>query len=139
MLGEICVLLVDSEAAVMTADAVAHLRALDGWDFPQLNPHEVFLMAQAMEAWFLADRTALSLFYGKSFLLKSLPGTEKNVEEIRKDDLEPSLKHASAGCESKGQYHKVRHGFSLLARIDPSKVATGSNQASKLNAFLKSL
>ncbi len=91
-------------------------------------------MVQAMEAWFLADRAALERFYGTGFRRNSLPGSE--VEAIRKEDLEPSLKRASKET-SKGEYHKTRHGFALLALIDPSKIENSSPNAAALHQFLR--
>jgi len=120
-LGERFVLLVDSEAPVVDRDPVAHLRKRDHWNFPPLGVHRVFLMVQAMEAWFLADREALGEFYGNGFSAQNLPGSPTNIEAIPKDDLERSLKRASKSCRTKGEYHKVRHGFALLALISPAK------------------
>ena len=80
--GEVCVLLVDAEAPVTSATAVEHLHDRDYWDFPVLDRHGLFLMVQAMEAWFLADREALANFYDGGFLANSLPGSPTNVEAI---------------------------------------------------------
>jgi hypothetical protein len=137
--GEMCVLLVDSEGPVGLKNAVTHLSDRDKWNFPPLDYHQVFLMVQAMEAWFLADREALAAFYGGGFLANSLPGSATNVEAILKEDLEPRLKRASAPAKTKGEYHKVRHGFALLALIDPAKVENGSSHAEQFNDFLRSL
>ena len=137
--GDVCALLVDAEAPVTAASVVQHLHDRDGWDFPALGRHEVFLMVQAMEAWFLADREALANFYDGGFLANSLPGNPTNVEAVSKDDLEPTLKHASKPTKTKGEYHKVKHGFALLAIIDPAKVAGASPHAKFLNEFLASL
>lgn len=137
--GDLCALLVDSEGPVGTNAPIAYLSGRDNWRFPQLRGHQVFLMVQAMEAWFLADRDALETFYGDGFLLSSLPGSPTNIEAIPKDDLEPRLKSASKPTKTKGEYHKVKHGFALLALIDPSKVEAASPQAAKFHEFLRSL
>jgi hypothetical protein len=137
--GDMSVLLVDSEAPVTAATPVQHLRSREGWNFPNLNRHEVFLMVQAMEAWFLADRKALAEFYGDGFLANSLPGSPTNVEAVPKDDLEPSLRHASKPTKTKGEYHKVKHGFALLALINPVRVANASPHATRFNEFLSGL
>jgi hypothetical protein len=129
-------LLVDSEGPVSAATAAEHLARSDQWSFPKLGHHRVFLMVQAMEAWFLADRAALERFYGAGFRRNSLPGSEGYVEAIRKEDLEPSLKRASTET-SKGEYHKTRHGFALLALIDPSKIENSSPNAAALHQFLR--
>jgi len=96
-------------------------------------------MVQAMEAWFLADRDALANFYDGGFLANSLPGSPTNVEAILKDDLEPRLKHASKPTKTKGEYQKVKHGFALLALIDPTKVGNASPHARRFNEFLSGL
>jgi hypothetical protein len=137
--GEIYALLVDAEGLVASGTPEQHLHDRDGWYFPVLDSHKVFLMVQAMEAWFLADREALAEFYDGGFLVNSLPGSAAEVESIRKDDLEPRLKHASASTKTKGKYHKVRHGFALLALIDPVKVERASPHAKRFNDFLRSL
>lgn len=136
--GDVCALLVDAEGPVTSATSVQHLQARDGWDFPALDRHEVFLMVQAMEAWFLADREALMEFYDGRFLADSLPGNP-NVEAVPKDDLQPRLAHASKPTKTKGEYHKVKHGFELLARIDPAKVGRASPHAKNFNDFLSGL
>ena len=135
---ERCALLVDSEGPVGAKDPVACLSERDQWKFPPLENHRVFVMVQAMEAWFLADREALDLFYDGGFLENSLPGSPTNVEAVLKDDLERHLKHASKPT-SKGEYHKTRHGFALLALINPTKVEAGSPHAKLFNEFLRSL
>jgi hypothetical protein len=89
------ILLVDSEGPVGVPSAWAYLDARDGW-----QPHagtiedQAHLMVQCMEAWFPADRQALTEFYGQGFLEGSLPG-QPNVELILKQSLLPALKHAS--------------------------------------------
>ncbi len=60
------------------------------------------------------------------------------IESIPKDDLEPKLKHASQPTQ-KGEYHKVKHGFDLLALIDPEKVGLASPHARRFNDFLRGL
>lgn len=131
-------LLVDSEGSVGSKNSVDYLSERDRWEFPPLNDDQVFLMVQAMEAWFLADREMLAAFYDGGFLANSLPGTPTNIEAVRKDDLEPGLKRASRPTK-KGEYHKTKHGFALLGLIDPLKVETGSPHARQFNDFLRSL
>ncbi len=138
--GEKFALLVDSEGPVANGvTAPSYLGIRERWDFTGLPPQGVFLMVQAMEAWLLADRATLAAHYGQGFRLNSLPYTERTIEEIPKDDLEPSLKNASAGTRSKGQYHKTRHAFALLAKIDPAKVGAGSAHAAAFNEFVRNL
>lgn len=137
--SDIYALLVDAEAPVTAVTSVQHLHVRDGWDFSGLDHDKVFLMVQAMESWFLADREALAKFYDGGFLANSLPGSPTNVEAVPKVDLEPSLKHASKPTKTKGEYHKVKHGFALLALIDPVRVANASPHARRFNEFLSGL
>ena len=136
--GDICVLLVDAECPIVAATPAQHLGARDGWDFSGLDHQKVFLMVQAMEAWFLADRAVLAAYYGDGFLAGSLPGSPTNIEAVLKDDLEPCLKRASQ-LTTKGEYHKTKHAFALLALIDPAKVEGASHHAKRFNDFLRSL
>lgn len=96
-------------------------------------------MTQAMEAWFLADREALAVYYDGGFRLNALPGSPKDIESIRKGDLEPRLKQATRDTRTKGEYHKTRHGFALLSEIDPAKVEAGSQHAKLFHDFLREL
>ena len=117
------ILLVDSEGPVEAPGAWAHLHARDGWPRPAGTVEDqAHLMVQCMEAWFLADREALTEFYGQGFLAGSLPG-QPNIEQIPKRSLLPALKHASKQT-TKGPYHKTRHAFALLARINPQRSET---------------
>lgn len=94
-------------------------------------------MVQAMEAWLLADRNNLAIYYGRNFRPDVLPYTERRIEEIPKDRLEPSLVDATKDT-SKGRYHKTRHAFDLLATVDPTKVEAGSPHAVAFHRFLRS-
>ncbi len=137
--GETVVLLVDSEEPVGKGiSPKAHLTSRDRWNFPEITNHKLFLMVQAMETWFFADRQTLARFYGQGFLSKSLPGDEQNAELIPKDTLEPALRHASKATQ-KGSYHKTKHGFDILAMVDPERVQAGSAHARDFNDFLRDL
>jgi hypothetical protein len=137
--GERCALLVDSEGPVKPdATPTAHLSEHDRWSFQGLPSQHVFLMVQAMEAWFLADRAALAAYYEDGFRPNALRGDERHVEAIAKADLESSLANSSRDTQTKGTYHKTRHAFDLLARIDPNKVESGSAHAAVFHAFLRS-
>jgi hypothetical protein len=137
--GEVSVLLVDSESPVTATTPIEHLHARDGWNFTGLLNHRVFLMVQAMEAWFLADRAALAAFYDGGFLANSLPGSPTNIEAVPKNDLEPKLIHATRPAKTKDEYHKTKHGFELLGKIDPAKVGDASPHAKQFNEFLRGL
>jgi hypothetical protein len=137
--GERCGLLVDSEGPVPSGTSPAHyLQTRDRWNFAHLPSESVFLMVQAMESWFLADRRALENYYGQGFRGKALPGDEGHIEIIPKDDLEQALVDATRDTRTKGRYHKTRHAFALLIEIDPSKVEAGSPHAAAFHKFLRS-
>jgi hypothetical protein len=110
------VLLVDAEGPVTAASPWDHLKATDGWDKPAgVEDRHCHLMAQAMEAWFLADREALRQFYGNRFNDSALPNNP-NVEQVSKGTLATALANATRQTQ-KGLYHKTRHGFKLLEVI----------------------
>lgn len=137
--GHYNVLLVDSEELVTRA-AWAHLAARrgDGWRRPAgARDDQAQLMAQVMEAWFIADREALASYYGNGFTAGSIP-RRANVELVSKDDVYDELRRASRNTKTKGEYHKTRHGFDLLRVIDPAKVRRGSAHAERLFVLMES-
>jgi hypothetical protein len=130
------VLLVDSEEAVV-AGPWQHLatRKGDRWRRPDgVTDDQAHLMVQVMESWFLADRQVLIGFYGQGFLANSLPGYA-NVEQIPKKAVLQALKHATKTVK-KGEYHKTRHAFELLERVDPDRVRAASHHAAFLLTVL---
>lgn len=131
------ILLVDSEAPVgANVTPWNHVRTQDSWKKPK-NVHEdqAHLMVQCMESWFLADRDALSEYYKQGFLVNSLPG-RANIEEIPKRDVEQRLERATRATQA-GLYHKTRHGFDLLALIDPEKLRQKSPRARRFFEVLE--
>ena len=131
------IILVDSEGPVSAnATTWSHLRTQDGWKKPK-NVHEdqAHLMVQCMESWFLADRDALREYYKQGFLVNSLPG-RANIEEISKPDVEQRLERATRPTQP-GAYHKTRHGFDLLALIDPEKLRRKSPHARRFFEVLE--
>ena len=137
--GNFIVLLVDSEAAVASGDSSwEHLRKRDNWTQPSAAADaSAQLMVQCMEAWFVADRQSLGVYFGKDFNAVALPARD-DVEAIAKDDLERTLKQATTSCsKGKGTYRKGRHSFELLGCLDPSKVVDASHHAKLLIDALK--
>jgi hypothetical protein len=136
--GEVFALLVDSEEPVAAVSPVQHLQSRDRWDFSWVKNRQVFLMNQVMEGWLLADRERLAEFYDGGFVPNALPGSANSIEIIRKQDIEAGLKNATRNTRTKGEYHKTRHGFDLLASIDPIKVERASPQhAANFHKFLR--
>jgi hypothetical protein len=130
----VAVLLVDSEDPVTTGKSPCdHLRERDQW--MNLAPeHQVHLMVQCMESWFLADRAALKKYCGDGFRTSALPGNP-NLEAIPKQDVLRGLERATKDT-TKGEYHKSRHGFGILEVIDPQMVRNQSPHASVFLDFL---
>ena len=131
------ILLVDSEEAV-AASPWLHLQGRQGdqWHRPPgVHNDQAHLMVQVMEAWFLADRQALAEYYGQGFLADSLPG-QANVELITKQDVFRALEHATRKTQ-KGEYHKTRHGFDLIERINPDRIRAASHHADRLLGVLE--
>ena len=135
--GDFVVLLVDSEGPIATdAECWRHLKDRDGWDKPAgATGDHVHLMVQCMEAWFLADRSALAGYFGDGFSENSLP-RRADVEEVSKQDLERGLNAATRNSRTKGAYRKGRDSFAILAHLDPDKVADASPRAKR---FLEAL
>jgi hypothetical protein len=128
------VLLVDSEAPVQTTPWT-HLHDRDGWATNGLSDDCCHLMTQAMEAWFVADITALATFYGQGFHPAGIP-RNPDVEQVPKAQLETSLRDASRHT-LKGEYHKTRHAWMLLRLIDPEVVRRASLHCERLFTTLQ--
>jgi len=131
-------MLVDSEEAVAAEDAWQHLnsRVGDNWRRPNgAESDQAHLMVQSMESWFLADQQALADYYGKGFLSNSLP-RQADVEKISKVEVFRVLRHVTKPTK-KGEYHKTRHGFELLAEIDPKRVRKASHHADRMFVVLQ--
>ncbi len=72
-------------------------------------------MAQCMESWFLADRQMLADFFGQSFRENALPRNPA-IESIPKVDVYQGLDRAAG-------YHRGKHSFALLERLNPKALA----------------
>ena len=126
------VLLVDSEAPVADGRTPwVHLGERDRWRRPDGAAEEhAHLMVQCMESWFLADMDALAAFFGDGFNRGALP-RRPDVENVSKGDLARGLRRATRPS-SKGEYHKGRHSFEILATVDPERVVAASPHAKRL-------
>lgn len=129
------VLLVDSEDAVAAGKNVrTHLRDREKHWTNAIPDGQVYLMVQCMEAWFLADIPAVEHYYGQGFQASALP-PNPNIEQIPKRDVMNGLHNATRATD-KGPYHKTKHGFDILERIDPGGVRQRSEHADALFALL---
>ncbi|HQH80849.1 MAG: DUF4276 family protein [Synergistota bacterium] len=127
-------LLLDSEDRVSVSSPWEHLRK----EFQMsrgFGDARCHLMVVCMESWFLADREALSRFFGQGFNDGALP-KRSDIEEISKDEVYRCLQNASVDCKTKAPYGKGEHSFLILKIVDPRKVAASSPWAAR---FLKTL
>jgi hypothetical protein len=97
---------------------------------------DIFWMVQIMEAWFLADVSALRNYYGSGFQEEALRGNPQ-VEMIPKADVLSRLKRATKGTTS-GGYHKARHPPHLLATIDVARVVEAAPNCGRMFERLSS-
>jgi len=123
------ILLIDSEASV-SKNPWQHLQERDGWNAGQARDEHCHLMVQIMEAWFIADISTLSRFYGKGFNVNAIP-KNPNVEQVDKKALLSALKDATRNT-SKGEYHKTKHGFKILEHLNVSKVRSAARHCDRL-------
>ena len=132
-------LLVDTETPIRAGSGPwIHLQSKDRWNRPNgAGDEHCHLMVQCMESWFLADKPALALYYGRGFQRNALPANT-DVEQIPKDDVERGLADATRACR-KGSYMKNKgsHSFEILGRIDPSAVESAAPSAKRLLDVLR--
>ena len=134
-------LLIDSEEPVQTDSPWQHLanRPGDGFVAPR-NATDVHchFMVVVMESWFLADKAALSDYFGQGFRASALP-QNTDIEAIAKKDLYARLRQATANCKTKAPYGKGAHSFQILLRIAPDKVRDASPWARRFLDKLSAL
>jgi hypothetical protein len=136
-------LLLDSEDSVSVTSPWTHLtnRRGDGFTKPQnaMDDH-CHLMVVCMESWFLADKEALSRFFGQGFTVNTLP-QNTNIESVSKNDIYAGMQRATSTCKTKAPYGKGEHSFRILLLIAPDKVRNASPWAKrfleKLDTFMR--
>ena len=133
---DVPLLLVDSEEAVAANSVWEHLLSRDGWVKPVGAADQAFLMVQAMETWFLADRTALRRYFGSGFRNSALRQWA-HLETVSKVTVFQVLSRATAGCTKR--YEKGRISFELLARVDPVLIENACPHARALPGRLRAL
>lgn len=136
--GELALLLVDSEGPVAPDhSAWQHLRDRDNWDQPPgADDDSAYLMVQAMETWFLADRNTLRHFFGPS-LNENRFRQWSNLEDVPRDTVLNTLEQATSNCQK--QYGKGRVSFQLLVEISPETVTAACPHADQLLQYLRTL
>lgn len=131
------VLLVDAEKKVDEGNSNAdHLRRRK-WDLPQTVNPNYHLMVQAMEVLFVADKGALSQYYGKNFRHSALP-LNANLEDVTVSQLMSALKNATRETTA-GEYRKIQHAAKLLPQLDVLKVRTALPHCNQFFQFLESV
>ena len=132
------ILLVDSETSVAARNTVwQHLSACDGWRRPSnAGNDQAFLMVQAIETWFLADRDALRKYFGTGFKQNALRQWP-DLEAVSKRTVLQALARATAACTKR--YDKGKISFELLAQIDPACVEAACPHAKALLDRLRKL
>ena len=128
-------LLVDSETPVKSGHSVwQHLQVRDGWNRPlNAGDDQAFLMVQAMETWFIADRNSLQRYFGAKFNENAFRQWPQ-LEAVPKATVFDALERAT----DKG-YAKGKVSFALLAQIDPALVEAACPHSKALLDRLRTL
>ena len=142
--GKRAILLVDSETLVnATCESPwEHFQTREG-DERLVKPQRVsdddaHLMVCCMESWFLADRDALTTYFGHGFNENALPHENNQIESIPKERVLGELARATKNSR-KGQYDKGRDSFTLIGLIDPQKIEEKSPWAERLLKKLRDI
>lgn len=115
---KISILLVDSEEPI-TQSPWAHVLRRDQWERPSgATDDQLQFMATCMETWIIADRQALSRFFGANLNEKALLPLN-DLEQRRRDEVQETLEQATRPCGPDRQYKKGRRSFQVLASLDP--------------------
>ncbi len=121
---DLCVLLVDSETAVLPLNKpvwdVVKQRKEDNWDRPAwATEKHLYLMVPFLETWLLTDQKALGDFFKRGFESKDLP--INNLESRSKDDINAALKKATRNSKV-----KYSHGLGniIIGDVHPDNVKT---------------
>jgi hypothetical protein len=136
--GEPVFLLVDADRPV-SGTVREHLSGGETqWNLSFATDGQCHLMVEVMEAWFLADPSALEAFYGRDFATNQIP-RRTNVEEIPKDQVYESLERATRNTR-KGRYDKADHAPQILKSLDPARVRGRAPHCDRLfNALAEAL
>lgn len=138
--SDLNVLLVDSEGpAPSAAAAIRALRSRRYWDAnAAVDDGQINFMVQAMEAWFIADRRALSSHFGNRFNADGLP-SPRNAETVSPNGLADSINQALravGGRRGRRRYDKARDGARLLELLDENAVRQNCPSFGRLADFL---
>lgn len=137
--GENALLIVDSEDAVVHPSPWHHTQHREGdrWEKPDsATDDHLHFMVRSMEAWLLADRAAVSHYFGNGFDENRLPAPTRPIESLDRHELVEKL-NLAAKATKKERYGKGPHSFDILATIDPSKLVAASPWAKRFFAEVK--
>ncbi|MBU0510178.1 MAG: DUF4276 family protein [Chloroflexi bacterium] len=114
------ILLVDSEEPVSKGvNSWEHLNSRDGWKRPdRADDDQAQLMVTCMETWIIADRAALSDFFGDCLQTSALL-PETGLEQYDRHRVQDTLENATRPCGSRRAYRKGRRSFQVLERLNP--------------------
>ena len=127
--GDSALLLIDSEDAVRCVSPWEHCLSRDKFLKPvNATDEHCHFMVVCMETWLLADKDALSGYFGNGFNANALP-VNSNLENVAKSDIFAALENATKKCKS--SYKKGAISFNILAKISPDKVKSTSTWAAR--------
>ena len=114
-------LIVDSEDPVADLEKPwEHLAHRDEWLRPKTaSDEQVFLMTTCMETWIVADRPALTRYYGHKLQVSALPSIS-NLEQRDRHDIQHKLTRATRDCTNK--YAKNKRSFDVFAQVNPGTI-----------------
>ncbi|MEW5986010.1 MAG: DUF4276 family protein [Chloroflexota bacterium] len=120
--GKVAILLVDSEEPV-TQTPWGHLRARDQWEQPDgATDEQAQFMVTCMETWILADRDALSEFFGANLHKKALLPLN-GLEQRSREEVQEALAQTTRSCGRDRQYQKGKRSFRVLASLNPTTLS----------------
>ncbi len=117
--GQFIALWLDSEAVLTDLERTwAHLASHDGWPQPDgASDEQVLFMTTCMETWLVTDRDTLQEHYGSNLHESALPPLD-DLENRAREDVQPSLAHATRDCSN--AYQKGERSFRVLGLLNPA-------------------
>lgn len=116
------ILLVDSEDQIeKNITPWQHLKNREkNWIIPKhVSDNQAQLMVTCMETWIMADRAALSNFFGAELQNNSLL-SEYDLEQYDRHDVQDALAHATRNCGKNRPYKKGERSFDVLETLNPN-------------------
>lgn len=135
--NEIVLLLIDSEIPLAEEKSIWENLQDSGLNKPtDAKEDRIYLMAQVMETWLLADLDALENYFGQGFKRNKIQAWPI-MEDVPKSNIINALSQATTGCSKQyGKDTKGKISIELLEVIDPQKVKEKCPHAKRLLDFL---